>query len=176
VSAAEGGLGRRRLLAWLASALGAALGVALAVPAAAFLTFPARRRTVSGADEPIDVAALASLPEGEPARVPVRVPRWRDAWSALTGVTLGAVWLRRSGDSVQALSTVCPHTGCAVDWTSTNKQYQCPCHDSVFDASGARVSGPAPRGMDALDATVLNGRVRIAWRRYRPGVPDREPV
>ncbi len=168
-------MSRRRVLAWLASTIGAALGVALAAPAAAFLTFPARRRTVSGADEPVDVGALAALPDGEPVRVPVKVERWRDAWSALTGVTLGAVWLERRGDAVRAFSTVCPHTGCAVDWDAAARRYQCPCHDSVFDASGARLSGPAPRGLDALDATVASGRVRVAWRRYRPGVPDREP-
>jgi len=169
-------LNRRSVLAWMASAIGCALGVALAVPAAGYLTFPARKRTVSGSDDPIDLGEVGALPDGKPVRVAVKVARWRDAWNALTDVTLGAVWLRRDGDSVRALSTVCPHTGCAVDWDAPQKQFRCPCHDSVFDENGARVSGPAPRAMDALDCAVDGGRVRVAYRRYRPGVRDREPV
>ncbi len=167
---------RRGLLAWASSAIAAALGAAVALPAFAFFTFPARRRTVEGGDEPIDVGAIDALPDGKPVRVPVVAARLRDAWVALNGVTLGAVWLTRRGTEVAALSTVCPHAGCAVDWDPAAKNFACPCHDSVFAADGARLSGPAPRAMDRLDCAIDNGRVRVTWRRFRPGVPSKEPL
>src|SRR5436309_2743402 len=97
---------RRRLLGTLVGVAAAAIGVALAVPAAAFLSFPTRRRTVFGGDEPIDVAAAAALPEGKPTRVTVTASRRRDAWTAYSDVPLGACWLVRKGEEVRALSTV----------------------------------------------------------------------
>jgi len=167
---------RRRLLAWLSAALAGALGAALAVPAAALLSFPARRRTVSGGEDPVDVGALEALPEGVPVRVQVRVPRRRDAWALVRDVVLGGAWLVRRGGDVRAFSTVCPHAGCAVDWDREESCFSCPCHDSRFDADGRVASGPSPRGLDTLDATVDKGRVAITWRRYRTGVPGKEPA
>jgi len=168
--------GRRRALAWVAGALATGLGLALAVPAAAFLTFPTRRRTVAGAEGPIDVASLAALPEGVPVKVPVRVRRWRDAWAVFTDVVLGGAWLVRRGDQVTAWSTVCPHAGCAVDWDPARACFACPCHDSRFGLDGARQAGPAPRGLDPLAARVQDGRVSLTWRRFRAGVTGREPT
>ena len=165
---------RRSIVKWIGGLVATALGVAIAVPAGAFLSFPTRKRTVGGADEPGDVGELERLPEGQPTRVPVRVRDLRDAWTRFTGVTLGAVWLQRDGAEVRALSTVCPHAGCAVDWEPADERFACPCHDSVFDPSGARVSGPAPRGMDPLDCAVKDGRVLVTWRRYRQGVAGKE--
>jgi len=165
---------RRGVLKLLSGVLVGALGVVVAVPAVALFTFPTRRRTVASGDEPVDVGALDRIPEGQPVRLRVRAPRLRDAWNAFTGVTLGAAWVIRRGADVQAFSTVCPHAGCAVDWAPESRQFKCPCHASVFGPDGARVSGPAPRGLDPLPCTVDGGRVRVAWRRFRQGVPRRE--
>jgi Rieske Fe-S protein len=167
---------RRRFLEVVGGAIAAALGAAIALPATALLTFPTRRRTVHGGDDPIEVARLGQLPEGRPQRVTVRAARLRDAWNAFTDVTLGAAWLVRRGEKVQAFSTVCPHAGCAVDWEPEAGQFRCPCHASVFSPEGACVSGPAPRGLDPLACTVEDGRVLVVWRRFRQGVPDREPT
>jgi Rieske Fe-S protein len=165
---------RRSVLGWLGGAVATGLGLALAVPAAALLTFPTRRRTVGGADQPVDVGPLERVPPETPLRVSLRAPSLRDAWTRFADVTLGAAWLVRDGERVRALSTVCPHAGCAVDWQPEARQFRCPCHDSVFDARGERDSGPSPRGMDELPCEVAGGRVRVAWRRFRQGVPAKE--
>lgn len=167
---------RRRVLEVIVGAIAAVVGVAVAVPAAAFLTFPTRKRTISGADEPLDVAKLDALPEGKPVRVTVQAPRRRDAWTAFTNVTLGGCWLVRQGDKVSALSTVCPHAGCAVDWDDGAAAFVCPCHDSRFSLDGEKQSGPSPRAMDALDVDVKAGRVAVAWRRFKTATPKKEPV
>ena len=167
---------RRSLLMGLGVLVGSALATAIVVPATVFLRFPTRRRTVSGGDEPIEVARLVELTDGVPKRVAVRAARLRDAWNAFTDVTLGTAWLVRSGAEVRALSSVCPHAGCAVGYRDEERCFRCPCHDSAFSLDGARRSGPTPRGLDALDCTVENGRVRLTWKRFRQGVAGKEPT
>lgn len=167
---------RRRLLGALVGAVATAIGVALAVPAMAFLSYPARRRTVYGGGEPIDVASLASLPDGKPVRIVVTAPERRDAWTRFTHVTLGGCWLVRDGGDVRALSTVCPHAGCAVDWDAPTGAFVCPCHDSRFSTTGERLSGPSPRPMDALAVELQGGRVRVAWQRFKTASVKKEPV
>ena len=167
---------RRRVLEAVVGAIATVVGVAIAIPAGAFLTFPTRKRTVSGADEPLDVARLDTLPEGKPVRVTVKAPTRRDAWTAFSDVTLGGCWLVREGGSVRALSTVCPHAGCAVDWDEGASAFVCPCHDSRFALDGERQSGPSPRAVDTLDVDVKEGRVAVAWRRFKTATPKKEPV
>ncbi len=167
---------RRRVLEWVVGAVATVIGVAIAVPAAAFLTFPTRRRTVSGGDEPEDVARLEALPDGKPVRVTVKARTRRDAWTAFSDVTLGGCWLVRDGDNVRALSTVCPHAGCAVDWDESGKTFVCPCHDSRFSVAGERQSGPSPRPLDTLDVDVEEGRVAVVWRRFKTATAKKEPV
>lgn len=53
-----------------------------------------------------------------------------------------AVAKDRSGQ-VTELSAICPHLGCVVQWNSTEKTWDCPCHGSRFDAKGKVTNGPA---------------------------------
>ena len=53
------------------------------------------------------------------------------------------VFLLRKGNSFRALSAVCTHLGCTIDRSKTG--FHCPCHGSVFDDTGAVLSGPAPK-------------------------------
>lgn len=41
-----------------------------------------------------------------------------------------------------ALSNICPHLGCKVEWQPQNDRFFCPCHNGVFDPSGKPVAGP----------------------------------
>lgn len=52
-------------------------------------------------------------------------------------------FLLRKGNTFRAVSAVCTHLGCTVN--NTTDGFHCPCHGSVFDASGTVVHGPAPR-------------------------------
>lgn len=47
-----------------------------------------------------------------------------------------------STDDFIALSSVCPHLGCAVHWESQNDRFFCPCHNGAFDAQGKPTEGP----------------------------------
>jgi glycine/D-amino acid oxidase-like deaminating enzyme/nitrite reductase/ring-hydroxylating ferredoxin subunit len=41
-----------------------------------------------------------------------------------------------------ALSPVCTHAGCIVNWNSTEKSWDCPCHGGRFSVDGAVLTGP----------------------------------
>ena len=91
-------------------------------------------------------------------------------------VALGAAWLIRKGAEIKAFSTVCPHAGCSIDWDAQKSCFACPCHGSVFSPDGERTDGPSPRGMDTLDVDVKQGRILVAYQRFRQGVRGKEPV
>ena len=64
------------------------------------------------------------------------------------------------GDIV-AFSAICTHRGCTVK--PAGKQFQCPCHGSVYDAKTAKVlQGPAPAPLSSVAVKVVNGNVVLA--------------
>lgn len=63
----------------------------------------------------------------------------------------------------QVLSAVCPHEGCEVAWEQNLNRFSCPCHESYFAADGARISGPAPRGLDPLPVRVQDGTLQVQY-------------
>jgi cytochrome b6-f complex iron-sulfur subunit len=72
-----------------------------------------------------------------------------------------AVLVRKQDGTLVALSAVCPHLGCIVQWEPDRKDFLCPCHAGYFTADGAVISGPPPRALAKLPFNVTNGVVTI---------------
>ncbi len=72
-----------------------------------------------------------------------------------------------SGDTADqfiALSSVCPHLGCAVHWEAQNDRFFCPCHNGAFDSSGKPTEGPpaaANQELTKYPLKVENGLLYI---------------
>lgn len=164
---------RRGALRTLAVAGGVIGCGALALPAVRVLVAPAAGGASSG--RWIPTVRLETLHEGQAKRV-VLIADHRDAWTLEKAVQLGAAWLLRTGDLVQAWSTTCPHLGCAVDRSATAPGFVCPCHDSSFDPDGRRLSGPSPRDLDSLATRIDDGVVLVEFHRFRQGTPDKTPI
>lgn len=77
----------------------------------------------------------------------------------------GNFYLVRNEDGVLAFSWSCTHQGCEVPWQEDDREFQCPCHGSVFNLNGERVDGPAERPLDLLTVEVRdNGDVVVLPR------------
>ena len=50
---------------------------------------------------------------------------------------------RHEDGQIVACDAHCSHLGCIVHWNSIDKEWNCPCHGSRFDAGGHVVNGPA---------------------------------
>lgn len=67
----------------------------------------------------------------------------------VTLIRQGNLYLCRLDDGgFLAISRKCTHLGCAVPWIAERKQFECPCHASIFDITGNVVKAPAPRALD----------------------------
>ncbi len=62
------------------------------------------------------------------------------------------VFLFREGKRFRVVSAVCTHLGCTVNLVGQG--FHCPCHGSVFNQSGAVVSGPAPAPLAWFELTL----------------------
>lgn len=164
---------RRRLLKLGVGALGCGLAAVPIVPAISYLVHPLRL----GPGE--TGAMLAAGKRSAFGAVPVRVDLYadrRDAWNRESNVKLGSCWVLERDGALQALSTQCPHLGCAVDFNPEAKEFKCPCHRSAFDLTGKVKAGPSPRPMDSLELKEANGLVSIRFQRFHQGKPTKEPV
>src|SRR5690606_24830700 len=81
---------------------------------------------------------------------------------------------RKDDGSVQAISAVCTHMGCIIEWNNAEKHWDCPCHGSIFSPDGEVMSGPAMQKLAAHDLHVETaehappGRVEEPTRREEP--------
>lgn len=59
---------------------------------------------------------------------------------------------------IVAFTAICTHQGCTV--APAGKEFQCPCHGSVYNAAtGAVIQGPAPAPLAAIPVKVESGNV-----------------
>ncbi len=57
----------------------------------------------------------------------------------------------RTGQTTfKALSLVCTHQGCTINWVNSSMQFQCPCHGAKFDKDGNVIQGPASRNLQSF--------------------------
>jgi Rieske Fe-S protein len=73
-------------------------------------------------------------------------------------------------------SSICPHLGCRFAWDTAANRFICPCHGSQFGPEGAKLAGPAPRGLDPLPFREHDGAAQVTWIQYKSGQPDRVVV
>jgi cytochrome b6-f complex iron-sulfur subunit len=72
----------------------------------------------------------------------------------------GVVVRKKSGELI-ALSAVCTHLGCIVQWETDKQDFLCPCHGGKYTGEGVVISGPPPRPLSRLALTVTGGAIII---------------
>lgn len=72
-----------------------------------------------------------------------------------------AVLVRTKKGELIALSAVCTHLGCIVQWEKDKQSFLCPCHAGYYTAEGTVISGPPPRPLPKLPVSVADGSITI---------------
>jgi glycine/D-amino acid oxidase-like deaminating enzyme/nitrite reductase/ring-hydroxylating ferredoxin subunit len=57
---------------------------------------------------------------------------------------------RDEAGTVHALSPVCTHAKCIVNWNPEEKSWDCPCHGARYDINGKVLTGPADRDLEKI--------------------------
>jgi cytochrome b6-f complex iron-sulfur subunit len=68
--------------------------------------------------------------------------------------SLPIIIINRPGKGFIALSRVCSHLGCLVDYNKIQNNVICPCHGAIFDLEGNVVSGPPPKPLQRFPLKV----------------------
>ena len=134
--------GRRKFLGVCLAGATAAAAVAAAYPVLQYL---APRSGQLGGQKL--VFATTDVPEGE-------AKFFEYAGSA-------AVLVKTKTGEMAALSAVCTHLGCIVQWEKDKQDFLCPCHGGLFAPDGTVLGGPPPRALAKIPVTVAEGKITV---------------
>ena len=72
-----------------------------------------------------------------------------------------AVLLQNKAGEYLALSAVCTHLGCVVQWQAEKGEFLCPCHGGRFAPTGSVLGGPPPRPLESLPVAIDGDQLRV---------------
>ena len=70
-------------------------------------------------------------------------------------------FILRTEGGFLAISSVCTHLHCIVNWNAVIKEFECPCHGAKFNQFGEVVAGPPPRPLDLYKLKIVAGNLVI---------------
>ena len=83
------------------------------------------------------------------------------------------IWTNKKDIPYVVFSGKCPHLGCGYKWRThkvLGQVFLCPCHLSIYDATGKVLDGPAPRPLDPLPIRVsAAGEIEIIDMEFKAG-------
>jgi Rieske Fe-S protein len=122
---------RRGFLDWMIRLAGTSLGAFVLYPVVRYLVPPripeaATRRVVAARKDELAPGSFKTFPFG-----------------AQPGILI-----RTTDGGYRALSAVCTHLGCTVQYRGADRTIWCACHNGLYDLEGHNVSGPPPRPLE----------------------------
>ncbi|MER2091074.1 MAG: ubiquinol-cytochrome c reductase iron-sulfur subunit [Sporosarcina sp.] len=152
---------RRQFMSYTLMGVGGFMASGMLMPMVRFAIDPVLQKTDEGDFIPTP-QKLDELSE-TPVRVDFTIKDRKDAW--YKSDVSNTAWVYRNGDTVIALSPVCKHLGCTVNWGGDEKhpdQFFCPCHAGRYMKNGDNVKGTPPLGpLDEFDVKVEGGFVYL---------------
>lgn len=66
-----------------------------------------------------------------------------------------AILFKTKDEKVYALSRICTHEGCSVDFDAAQSKLICPCHGATYEAAdGNVISGPTQRNLKKINIKI----------------------
>lgn len=151
---------RRQFLNYTLTGVGGFMAAGMLMPMVRFAIDPVLQTKTEG-DFILTSQKVADITE-EPTSVNFTFEQV-DAWYK-SDVT-EAAWVYKSGDQIVALSPVCKHLGCTVNWAGDKEhpeQFFCPCHLGRYEKNGQNVAGTPPLGpLDQYEVAEKDGFLMI---------------
>lgn len=79
--------------------------------------------------------------------------------------TRPALLIVTSDGEYHALSAVCTHLGCTVQYRPDLHEIWCACHNGMYDLNGRNVSGPPPRPLEQFQVHVRGEEIVVSRAR-----------
>ncbi|HSI68141.1 MAG TPA: ubiquinol-cytochrome c reductase iron-sulfur subunit [Planococcus sp. (in: firmicutes)] len=151
---------RRQFLGYTLTGVGGFMAAGMLMPMVRFAVDPVLQAT--GLGDFVMTDKRADDVTEEPERIDFTYEQV-DAWYT-SDVTMSA-WVYREGDRIIAMSPVCKHLGCTVNWAGDPEepnQFFCPCHAGRYEKNGQNVAGTPPLGpLDEYEVEEQDGFVLI---------------
>lgn len=151
---------RRQFLTYTLTGVGGFMAAGMLSPMVRMALDPALEAT--GDTDFISIGIGEDELTDEPQRVDFSV-EVEDAW--YTSEQSQSAWVYKNGEEILALSPICTHLGCTVNWDANEdypEQYFCPCHHGRFERDGTNVPGTPPtRPLDMYEVEVRDGMIYL---------------
>ncbi len=70
-------------------------------------------------------------------------------------------FIMRTEGGFLAISAICTHLNCVVNWNEILKKFECPCHGAKFNQNGEVLEGPPPRPLNLHKLQIVAGNVVV---------------
>lgn len=155
---------RRQFLNYTLTGVGGFMAAGMLMPMVRFAVDPVLQKKAGGDFIPTKQKV------SELSKTPVKVDftfEQVDAWYK-SDVT-NTAWVYKEGDEIIALSPVCKHLGCTVNWEGDpahKNQFFCPCHAGRYEKNGDNIKGTPPLGpLDEYEVKEKDGLLMIGKTR-----------
>ncbi|MBN1928657.1 MAG: Rieske (2Fe-2S) protein [Chlorobiaceae bacterium] len=135
---------RRGFLHKVVGGVGAVVAATTVYPIVKYIIPPAKKVTI--VDE-LTVGKASEVPDGK---------------GKIYQFNEDKVIVVNSGGSLTAVSAICTHLGCLVNWVDADKEYFCPCHGAKYTRDGQIVSGPQPLPLKQYKARIEGDSIIVS--------------
>jgi menaquinol-cytochrome c reductase iron-sulfur subunit len=153
---------RRQFLSYALGGAGAFMAAGVALPMIRVAAEPLLAKKADlGKVKVISTADFEAkaLTEGLPLKVEFKVTR-QDGWYENEQTNIAFLNKDAQGN-VYALSNICKHLGCPVNWNAGMTGYLCPCHGATYAENG-KVLTVAMASLDQHDVSVEEGWIYLS--------------
>ncbi|KSU85571.1 ubiquinol-cytochrome c reductase iron-sulfur subunit [Fictibacillus enclensis] len=161
-------ISRRQFLNYTLTGVGGFMAAGMLMPMVRFAIDPILEK---GASQDMVAVTEVSKIGKEPKRFNFKIKQ-KDGWYE-SEVTQSA-WVYKNGKGeLIALSPVCKHLGCTIDWNTDPahpNQFYCPCHGGRYEKDGTNIKGTPPLApLDVYDSQVKDGKLYLGKAKPRKG-------
>lgn len=148
-------MSRRQFLTYTLGATGGFLAAGITIPMIRFAVDPLLSSLGDSSDQKVvEVAKVGA----DPIEVKFMVNQ-KDGWYESENELIAWIYKEDGGD-IRALSPVCKHLGCTVNYSKNDNQFICPCHDARYEKTGKNVT-VAPTPLDEYTVSIKEGFVYL---------------